>query len=60
MPRLARAGVFFIYIKNMSTAEEKIELKSKLVEYFKERPEIDAAILFGSLANGKLSLIGQS
>ena len=47
--------MFFIYIKNMSTAEEKIELKSKLVEYFKERPEIDAAILFGSLANGKFN-----
>lgn len=39
----------------MPCIDEKKELKMKLEEYFKEQPEIDAAILFGSFASGKFN-----
>ena len=48
-------GCAFIYIRNMLDATEKEKLNAKLVEYFGNKPEIDAAILFGSLAKGSFN-----
>ena len=48
-------GCVFIYIRNMLDATEKEKLNAKLVEYFGNKPEIDAAILFGSLAKGSFN-----